>query len=157
MPREKDKLLLQAIFPLTFTLWSFISIPYLSLLPSYVVFNEAPPTIIGSTRREYRIILGVDELQNVVGLDINIFFLICLVLLIAFQMIIPWHPHPVYDLGANLLISAIVVLVWYQYLISIVASIPMWEPIIFSTIPMLGMVMVPVNRIFILYVVERVL
>jgi len=157
MPKEEDKLLIQAIIPLTFTLWSIISIPYLSLLPSYVVFNETPPTIMGPTRRDYRIIQGVDELQNVVGLDINIFLLICLVLLIVFQMIVPWHPHPVYDLGSNLLISAVVVLAWYQYLISIVASIPIWEPIVFSTVPMLGIVTVPLNRILIPYVVERVL
>jgi hypothetical protein len=69
-------------------------------------------------------------------------------------MILPWHPHPIFDLGGNLLLSATVVLVWYQYLVSIVTTIPIWEPQVISVIPLLGMALVPINRILIPFVIK---
>ncbi len=89
----------------------------------YVVFHEAVPGLY-PYRSAYRIFQGTDELQSVVELDINIFLLVGLIFLVLLQMIIPWRPQPIYDLGGNLPVNAAIVLLWSQYLVSIVVSIP---------------------------------
>jgi hypothetical protein len=150
---SKEVFILRSIVPLAFFICA-VTIPYLSLLSPLIVFREEV-RIPFPERNEYSIVEGTDMLTNAVGLNISLLFLLFLSLLVLLQMFIPWHPYPIFDVGINLIISSAVMLVWYLHLASLATSIPIWGPIVISTIPFLCMVMVPINRIFIPHVEKR--
>lgn len=96
----------------------------------------------------YYLFTGNRFIVSQTGVDIPYLVLWSLVGVLFIQMLLPGRKlHLLYDIGINLLVSAGIPLLWIYVNIPLLDGLAVWRPHIVTFIPLIGMLLVPFQRL----------